>query len=137
MGERMYIYTVLYVLVIPFCVLIHEIGHAFANVLTSDNQSHVHLAGLKDSSNRSFEIGRISCHLKWSYYGFCIWGGKLSKNQRIGALIGETYMSLIMAVVFVFSVNTVSNESMQALLSSSAGFCASLFLATAIPVKYP
>lgn len=133
----MLITIIFYILIIPLCTLMHEIGHGIAAVSSSSATAHVHLGHLSEPDKRSFNIGRLHFHLKWSYYGFCSTKGEMDKNQRIINLIGGPLVSLVMAIVFGILIPVVSNRDVQSLFSATAIFCAVSFLVTAIPIKYP
>lgn len=133
----MLIFIGFYVFVIPLCILMHEIGHAIGMILTSDERAHVHLGDLKDTSKRTFGIGRIHFHIRWSFFGFCSWGGQLNNKQRLASLIGGPLMSLVMAVLFWRFVSYVPEGNLHILLTGTARFCAVTFFSSVIPIKYP
>lgn len=133
----MLVTIIFYILIIPLCTLMHEVGHGIAAVSSSSATAHVHLGQLSDPDKRSFNIGRLHFHLKWSYYGFCSTKGEMDKKQRIINIIGGPFVSLVMAIGFGLLIPLVTNRDVQSLFSATATFCAVSFLVTAIPIKYP
>lgn len=133
----MLVTIIFYILIIPLCTLMHEVGHGIAAVMSSRATAHVHLGRLSDPDKRRFNIGRLHFHLKWSYYGFCSSKGEMDKKQRITNIIGGPLVSLLMAIGFGLMLPLASNLDVQTLLSATASFCAISFLVTAAPVKYP
>lgn len=115
----------------------HEVGHGLAMTLSSEGLAHVHLGNKKDQNKRTFNIGRLHFHLKWSLFGLCSFEGKITKKQNILALIGGPLMSLILLLTFRFLSLTLQKGPLQLFAANTAMYNGVIFLSTALPVKYP
>ena len=133
----MILFLLFYILVIPLCVLFHEIGHGIGVLSTSKSRAHVYL-GLRSKENReNFKIGKLHFHINWSYVGFVDWDVNLSNRQRVFALAGGPVMSLFLALSFGVFTFLLPHGDLRTFLFGIAIFNLIQFLATIIPVTYP
>ncbi|SHG95112.1 hypothetical protein [Ornithinibacillus halophilus] len=133
----MVLFILFYILVIPLCILLHEIGHAMGVVLTSKLHAHVYLGNRDDGNNENFRIGRIHFHLIWSFVGFVNWEGELNKRQRVFAMAGGPIMSLFLTLMLGVLAMVVTHNDFQSFFWSICIFNGINFLVTVIPMTYP
>lgn len=67
--ERITFYLVIFLVLIPLGVLLHELGHATLALVFSRKSVAV-FVGTKDETSR-ISIGRLSLHLRPGFWGLC------------------------------------------------------------------
>src|SRR5699024_2610108 len=128
--------AIFFILVIPICVLLHEIGHAIGVITTSNSHVHIYL-GMKNKNNKeNFSIGRIHFHIQCAYIGFVYLDKVLSKRQQAFALASGPFMSLLLAHIIGF-ITPVFDGELQSLFGLITTFNFIQFIVTIIPVTYP
>lgn len=131
------VYIFFFILVVPICILLHEIGHGIGAITTSSAHVHIYL-GMKTKSNKeNFNLGRMHFHIQWSFIGFAYWGEGLSRRQKAIALAGGPIMSLLLAILFGIIALLLSPSDLRALSGWTAIFNLIQFIVTTIPVTYP
>ncbi|MFC0015534.1 MULTISPECIES: hypothetical protein [Allobacillus] len=133
----MLLFLLFYILVIPICVLLHEIGHGIGVVSTSKSNAHVYLGNRNKENKENFRIGRLHFHIYWSYVGFVAWEGNLKKQQRAVALAGGPIMSLLLGFLFGMTATLLPHGDLRSFLWGTAIFNLFQFVATIIPITYP
>ncbi len=124
-------------MVIPICVLLHEIGHSIGVVSTSNFHARVYLGKRNKENRENFKFGRIHFHLYWSYVGFVSWEGDLNKKQRAAALAGGPIMSLLLVFLFGMIAMYVPQGNLRSFFWGTTLFNLIQFIGTIIPVTYP
>ena len=131
------VYVIFFLLVIPICTLLHEIGHGIGVVTTSSSHVHIYL-GMKNKNNKeNFNLGRMHFHIQWSYIGFAYWSKDLNKRQKAFALAGGPIMSLLLTVVFGYLSFFEYEVMLRQLFGWTAIYNVIQFFVTIIPIKYP
>src|SRR5699024_2667545 len=121
----------------PTCVLFHEVGDGLGVSATSTSRLHIYL-GLRDRNNKeNFRLGRLNCHMHWSFTGSTSWEEGLRKRQGGIAMVGGPLMSLVLAILFTSLSLLVSQGVVQQFASWTAIFTFIQFLGTIIPLTYP
>ncbi len=64
---------IIYLLVVPICILLHEIGHGIGAVLSSNSHAHIYLGPRCEHNKENFRLGRLHSHISWSFIGFAYW----------------------------------------------------------------
>lgn len=131
------IFFTFYILLIPFYILLHEVGHGLGVVLSSNSDVHIYLGPRNEKNKENFTIGKFHFHLLWSYIGFVDWEARLNNRQRAAALAGGPVMSLLLTLLFAWLTYINSHSELHQLFFGSMIFNLTLFIATIIPVKYP
>lgn len=117
--------------------LLHEIGHGLGVIVSSKAQAKIYLGNPDEKNTENFRLGRLHFHINWSYIGYCCWGSKLNKQQRICSLLGGPAMSLLISLVCFFSAINISIGDLHSLLWATAILNLSQFIITIIPITYP
>ncbi|QQZ08378.1 hypothetical protein [Heyndrickxia vini] len=133
----MLIFLLFYILVIPLCVLLHEIGHGIGVVSTSKSHAYVYLGNSNKENKENFRLGRLHFHLHWSYVGYASWEGTLKSRQRATALAGGPIMSLLVAILCGLIAISVPQGELPSFFWWTAIFNFSQFFVTIIPITYP
>ncbi|WP_404469600.1 hypothetical protein [Sutcliffiella horikoshii] len=133
----MLLFILFYILVIPICVLLHEIGHGLGVVSLSKSDVHIYLGKRNKENKENFRIGRFHFHIVWSYVGFAYWKGNLNKRQRIGALAGGPIMSLLLVFIFGWIALLVPQGDLRSFFLGATFLNLSMFLFTILPMTYP
>ncbi|MFB9973985.1 hypothetical protein FPQ10_06915 [Allobacillus sp. SKP2-8] len=133
----MLLFLLFYILVIPICVLLHEIGHGIGVVTTSKSNAHVYLGNRNKENKENFRIGRLHFHINWSYVGFVAWEGRLKKHQKAVALAGGPIMSLALVFLFGLIAVLVPLDDLRSFFWGATIFNLIQFIATVIPITYP
>ncbi|QFT87468.1 hypothetical protein FIU87_02290 [Bacillus sp. THAF10] len=132
-------YLLLFLVIIPVSVLIHEIGHGLAVVLFSKMHTRVYL-GPTENNHENFQIGRMHFHIMWAFYGYCALGDRESdptKTQRvINSLAGPLATLLVLLLTIMFK-QYVTSEQLDRILTGVFIYNSYLFLCTIIPFRYP
>jgi hypothetical protein len=132
------LFAIFYILIIPMCVLLHEVGHGLGVVLSSGARASIYLGKFNEKENKkNFHIGRLDFHIQWSYFGCCYSAGDLKKNQELAFFIGGPLMSLILSLISFWLWSTTSDGVFHSLFQGITMFSITQFLITAIPIKYP
>lgn len=126
-----------YILVIPFCILLHEVGHGLGAVLSSKSHARIYLGAKSERNKEDFRLGRLHFHIIWSYVGFAYFDSNLTKRQKALALAGGPFVSLILAVLFGWLTFVTSHSYIQSLFWWATLFNSLQFIATMVPIKYP
>lgn len=126
-----------YILLIPFFILLHEIGHGMGAAFSSSSHVHIYLGAKNEENKEKFKVGKFHFHIIWSYVGFAYWEIKLNKRQRAIAIAGGPLMSLLLALLFGWLTIVTSQSQLHLLFWWSTLFNFLQFVATIIPVKYP
>jgi len=127
---------IFFIIIVPFCLLLHELGHGLLAAFFTKSDVHIYL-GLVDKENKeNFRIGRLHFHIKWGYEGLAQWSGGLSKWKRAVVIAGGPIMSLLLVLLFeILAVTTHQNELSQLFLLSKKG-CFIMFIMVTLPVPY-
>lgn len=132
------LFAISYILIIPMCVLLHEVGHGLGVVLSSGARASIYLGKFNEKENKkNFHIGRLDFHIQWSYFGCCYSEGDLKKNQELAFFIGGPLMSLILSLISFWLWFATSDGVFHSLFQRITVFSITQFLITAIPIKYP
>ncbi|WP_343840015.1 site-2 protease family protein [Salinibacillus aidingensis] len=132
------IIIIFYTLIIPACVLLHELGHAFGVVLFSKKRATVYL-GHNRKGKETFRVGRISFCIKWSSVGFCGWEHKeASVFQRVMVFGGGPLVSFVLfSLFFILTFHHTLHEDFNLLCNGIWIFNLINFAVTAFPFIYP
>jgi hypothetical protein len=136
----MLLFLLFYLVVIPLSVFIHELGHAFAVLLSTNANARVYLGPFNEANKENFKIGRIHFHIKWATYGSISLSnlkGEVSKKQNIIIAAGGPLVSLIVAVLVTICSFYVINNRIESFLQAIAIYNYLSFLWTIIPMTYP
>lgn len=128
---------IFYLIVVPICILLHEIGHGIGAVSSSNSHAHIYLGPRSEHNKENFRLGRLHFHISWSFIGFAYWDTVLTNRQRAIALAGGPLMSLILAITFGVMTFSSVQSHLHSLLWWTTIFTFSQFLVTIIPVTYP
>ncbi len=126
-----------YILLIPFFILLHEVGHGLGAVISSNSHVHIYLGTKNEKNKENFKIGKLHFHIIWSYIGFAYWEAELNKRQKVAALAGGPLMSLLLTLIFGWLTIITSQSELHQLFFGSLVFNLFQFITTIIPVKYP
>ncbi|WP_404428594.1 site-2 protease family protein [Sutcliffiella horikoshii] len=133
----MLLFLLFYILVIPVCVLMHEIGHGLGVVSFSKHDAHIYLGKRNKENKENFKIGRFRFHIHWSYVGFVDWKGDLNKRQRIAVLAGGPIMSLFLVFLFAVVAIVVPPSNLHSFFRGASIFNLAMVVWTIIPITYP
>ncbi|TYS68129.1 hypothetical protein FZC76_10300 [Sutcliffiella horikoshii] len=133
----MLLFLLFYILVIPICVLMHEIGHGVGVVSFSKHDAHIYLGKRNKENKENFRIGRFRFHIHWSYVGFAEWRGELNKRQRIVALAGGPLMSLLLVFLFAGIAYSLPPSDLSAFFWGVCNINLGMVVWTVIPITYP
>ncbi|MGD6778144.1 MULTISPECIES: hypothetical protein [Bacillaceae] len=133
----MLLFILFYILVIPICVLLHEIGHGLGVISLSKSDVHIYLGKRTKENKENFRIGRLHFHIVWSYVGFAYWEGNLNKRQRTAALAGGPVMSLLLVFIFGLIALLVPQGDLRSFFLGATFLNLSMFFFTIIPMTYP
>ncbi len=125
------------IIVIPVCVLLHEIGHGIGVIATSKSHAHVYLGKRNKKNKEKFRLGRLHFHICWSYVGFVYWEESLDKRQKAVALAGGPIMSLSLMILFGIIVLWMPQGEFRSFLLGVMIFNLIQFFVTIIPITYP
>lgn len=125
------------IIVIPICLLPHEVGHGIGAISFSTSDVHIYLGVVDENNKENFRLGRFHFHIKWGYVGFAHWGEGLNKWQSTTALAGGPIMSLFLVLLFELLASLINQNGLSQLLILSKVVCLSQFIFTIIPVTYP
>ncbi|WP_173106086.1 hypothetical protein [Bacillus sp. KH172YL63] len=128
-------FLLFYLLVIPLCVLLHEIGHGLGAVVGSGAHAHVYLGSRE--GREQVKLGRMHFHIIWSYSGYCSWDGSLSNRRKLAALAGGPLMSLLIASICGWLSVMTPDGALFSILRGTAIFSTIQFFLTACPMTYP
>ena len=131
------LFILCYGVVIPICVLLHEIGHGVGVVSTSKYHAHVYLGNKNNKIKENFRFGRLHFHINWSYIGYAAWDGKLKKRQRAVALAGGPIMSLILLFIFGLIALSTLHNYLRFFFWGTTVFNFIQFIVTTLPITYP
>lgn len=126
-----------YVLLIPFFILLHEVGHGLGTVFSSNSDVHIYLGTKNEKNKENFKIGKLHFHIIWSYTGFAYWDAGLNKRQKVAALAGGPLMSLLLTLLLGWLTIITSQSQLHQLFFGPMIFNLFQFIWTIIPVKYP
>ena len=133
-------FILVYLAGIPLAVFLHEFGHACGSLLTSKERVAVYLGPMNETNKEQFRISKISFHIRWAYYGFCV-GPKSEKErtgfQRLLFFAGGPAASLSLAVLSFIAADYISHWGIQNFIKGFMYFNFYLFIGTIIPVIYP
>lgn len=127
----------LFILVVPIFVLLHELGHGIGAVSTSKADIHIYLGQFSEDNKENFKIGRLHFHIQWSFIGYAYWGESLDKRQRVIALAGGPLMSLFLGLLFELLTSLDLQNGIRQLFGWSATYNLIQFIITIIPIRYP
>jgi hypothetical protein len=133
----MLLFLLFYLLVIPVCVLLHEIGHGVGVISTSKSDAHVYLGNRNQDNKENFKIGRLHFHINWSFVGFVAWKDNLNKSQRAVALASGPIISLILMFIFWIIGILIPQGELRSFLWGISIFNLIQFMITIIPITYP
>lgn len=133
----MILFLLFYILVIPICVLLHELGHGIGVISTSKSHAFIYLGNRGNENKENFRIKRLHFHIKWSYVGFAHWEENLNKRQTAVALAGGPMMSLLLVFLFGLIVILVPQGDVRSIFWGATIFCFIQFIVTIIPITYP
>lgn len=131
------IFLSFYILLIPFFMLLHEVGHGLGVVFSSDSHVHIYLGTKNEKNKENFRIGKLHFHIIWSYTGFAYWDARLNRRQKVAAFAGGPLMSLLLTLLFGWLSIITSQSAFHQLFFGSTIFNLFQFICTIIPVKYP
>lgn len=133
----MILFLVFYLIIWPMTILLHEIGHGLGVIVSSKARAKIYLGKPDEKNKENFRLGRLHFHINWSYIGYCYWGSKLNRQQRLCSLVGGPAMSLLTSVAcFLFAIN-ISTGDLHSLLRATAILNLFQFIITIIPITYP
>jgi hypothetical protein len=136
MGMGILLFAIFYILIIPMCTLLHEVGHGLGVVLSSSSRAYIYLGNFNEKENKkNFHIGRLDFHIQWSYYGCCYSDGNLKKFQDLAFIIGGPLMSLTLSVISFWIWYTIPHGVFYSILQGITINSIVQFLGTAIPIK--
>ncbi|WP_257009712.1 hypothetical protein [Evansella halocellulosilytica] len=137
MGILMLTFLIFYTLLLPMCVLLHEVGHGIGVVLSSKSHARIYLGDWDKENKHNFSIGRLHFYIRWSFVGFCAWDDRFEKQQRIAALAGGPIMSLLLVCLFGLLMAIAPQGDIRFALTGVTIFNLIQFFVTAIPMTYP
>ncbi|WP_421383434.1 site-2 protease family protein [Bacillus salacetis] len=136
---------IVYILLVPLAVFIHEMGHALGIILfTKHTHANLFLGPPNNEKCKRFAMGRINFHFRWATFGFCFSADKEGKrtteklSEAQGAIIaaGGPFLSLVFALI-AFSTSPLFTGELYALMRAFTILNLATFLSTALPYKYP
>lgn len=130
-----FLYVVLYIFVLPFLVLLHELAHAIvALMVTTDNVTII----LGDGSRWKHAIGRVTISASpfSGWVGFCRYEGQMTPSQSAMTSLAGPAASLLVCLSAV-AVLTSADEWAAFVLWGVVFGTATSFLVTIIPIRYP
>lgn len=132
-------FFLIYLIGIPFSVLLHEVGHALGVIIFSKEKSYVYLGSNNDMNKENFRIGRMHFHIHWAYFGFCAVKNRasFSRFQSVMFSAGGPLVSLVLFVASYLVMAEVTHSEIKNFLNGIVYFNLFMFICTSIPVKYP
>jgi hypothetical protein len=136
---------IVYFLLVPLTVLIHEIGHALAVIFfTKRSDANVFLGAPVTNNCLHFKIGRVHFHLRWANFGFCSsidQDGKasteiISEGKRIAIYSGGPLVSFLAALI-AFATSPLLSGELNSLMRAFTVLNLFTFLSTSLPYIYP
>lgn len=127
----------LYIVIFPICLLLHEVGHGIGVVLSSKSHAWIYLGNLDEDRKSNFSIGKLHFHIHWAYFGFCSWDDSLNKRQKIFALAGGPVMSLLLACLFILFMKVIYHTDFRPIINGIIIFNIAAFFTAALPIRYP
>lgn len=132
---------VIFFILLPTSIMIHELGHALPIVLsTKSGEANIFLGTPRKENKLAFSIGKIHFYIGWGFSGFCFISNykdipPLSSTQRLVVDAGGPVFSLVAGII-AYGVSISSTGSFYyAYPFAAVNFC--LFLTSVIPVTYP
>ena len=125
---------------IPLITLIHELSHAAAALLLTNNPVRVGLgSGPPQIEQR---VGRLTLQIRLfsGAFGFCFWRvDHALVGRRVWILLGGPLASLLMVVAFSLAAYFLrdGNVFLQAVCSWTAFGALLQLIFTALPIRYP
>ncbi|WP_186579447.1 site-2 protease family protein [Aquibacillus kalidii] len=132
---------IFYLVIIPSCTLIHEMGHALALLLCTKKEIvkiHIGSGYWDDSNKENIRIGRLRLHFRWGFVGFCSYSKEeeeIKLWKRMIFLLGGPFASFLSGLAMLLVLNQSSFG--HSLLQSIMTFFLVQFAVTFIPMKYP
>ncbi|WP_317935236.1 site-2 protease family protein [Sporosarcina aquimarina] len=126
-----------YIIIIPICILLHEVGHGLGAVITSNGHVQIYLGPKSERNKENFRVGRLHFHILWSYVGFAYWQSELSRRQKAASLAGGPFVSLLLTIIFGWLAVVTPENFVQPLFWWTTIFNFSQVVVTVIPVTYP
>ncbi|TYS17150.1 hypothetical protein FZC78_11095 [Rossellomorea vietnamensis] len=136
---------IVYLILVPLAVLIHEIGHALAVIFfTKRSDANVFLGAPVTNNCLHFKIGRIHFYLRWANFGFCSsidQDGKasteiISEGKRIAIYSGGPLVSFLAALI-AFATSPLLSGELNSLMRAFTVLNLFTFLSTSLPYIYP
>src|SRR5699024_9755004 len=131
------LFLIFLTIVIPICLILHEVGHGIGAVSTSKSDVHIYLGIINEDNKENFRLGRLHFHIQWGFVGFAHWGKGLNKWKSAVAIAGGPIMSLLLVILFELLAWFINQEELSQLFSLAKIVCFSQFIFTIIPVTYP
>ncbi|MGF2614673.1 M50 family metallopeptidase [Rossellomorea aquimaris] len=136
---------IVYLILVPLAVLLHEIGHALGAVLlTKQTRAHVYLGPHVPENAAHFRLGRMHFYLRLATFGYCSSldkdgkpsTEKMSPSQRIAFYAGGPVMSLIFALISLTASSLLTGQ-LFTLMQAFTIVNLFTFLSTSLPYIYP
>ncbi|MGM0847384.1 MAG: site-2 protease family protein [Bacillota bacterium] len=136
---------IVYLILVPLAVLLHEIGHALGVILfTKHRRANVYLGPHVPENAAHFRLGRMNFYLRLATFGYCSSideEGKsstetMSSLQRIAFYAGGPVMSLIFALMSLTASSLLTGQ-LFTLMQAFTIVNLFTFLSTSLPYIYP
>src|SRR5690625_4804617 len=73
-GERMFIfYLTFFIIVVPICIILHEVCHGIGCVVSSKTNVHIYLGPASQDNKQTFRIGKFHFQLFGPMLVLLIW----------------------------------------------------------------
>src|SRR5699024_6033108 len=124
------LFIIFLTIVIPICLLLHEVGHGIGVVSISKSDVHIYLCVINEDNKENFSLGRLHFHIQWGFVGFTHWGKGLNKWKCAVAIAGGPIMSLLLVILIELLAWFINQEELGQLFSLSKVVCFSQFIFT-------
>lgn len=134
------VFFVLWIVVGPLLTFLHELGHAGAALVFTDDWVRIEMGS--QGLVASMTLGRLALQLRFGtgFVGYFWYGGSPAGTwQRIAIQAAGPIVSLLIAIVsygFIFSLESPPDVVRTVLFWTGNGALIQ-FLVTAIPIRYP
>jgi hypothetical protein len=136
-------YLLLYILLMPILTFLHELGHAIAAILYTNDEVLIQIG--KGTLDYNIKIGRL--YIKFAgyksliqvAYGQVIWKNESTKFRKIIIIVaGPTFSFLVflLSTIILCKFSYSLNYTYRIILRSISFYSLMQFLITAIPLKY-